>query len=928
MKNHNKHINIDKTFKNIDNPQTYTVDNIVSTLNVDQNNGLDDNKVKENQEKYGKNILEQKKKKPIFLVFLMQFKEVMTIILLIAAIISFIPLIVNKNSQIAEWVQPFVILLIVLLNAIIGTIQCVKADKAVESLKQMSETQAKVIRNGITLTIPSSQVVVGDIIDFESGDKISADARLIECNNLKVIESSLTGESLAVEKNDATIWKNDTPLGDRINMVYSSSMVVYGSGKAIVTNVGKNTEIGHIASMIQEHKPEKTLLQKQIAKFSKWLSICCVILCFIVLSLQIAKTWSLIEINPINIIGPIMVAVSLAVAVIPEGLPIAITIIMSIGVTRMAKENAIVKNLSAIETLGSASIICSDKTGTLTQNKMTLVHVFDIKNNAEHVVSTKMDEESKKILEYGTLCCSASYSKTNDSENFTGDPTEIAIIRALNDLNISQAEINKKYPQIHEIAFDSNRKLMSTINKFNDKYLIVTKGAIDQLVEKSNNSKQEIDNLLKKNNQLSSEGERIIGIAYKIIDKLPKIIDSKTIENDLSIMGLVSMIDPIRENAKVSIQECIKGGIKVIMITGDHVVTAKKIGKDLGIFNEGDYAITGAELDKMNDNEFMQKIEKISIYARVSPENKFRIVKMWQSLNKIVAMTGDGVNDAPALKQAQIGCAMGITGTDVSKDAADIILADDNFSTIVESVKQGRNVFNNILKVINFLLATNIGEVISIIAILLISWKNDVVVEPLNAIQILWINLLTDSPPAIALGLEPMSRNIMLDKPRNPKQGILANGLLIKIALESLLIGVVMTIAFYIGLTTFKDTPKAQSAGSTMAFITLFFAQMVQIFSLKSKYSIFKTKIFNNKLLIYTTLIATGLTSIVSFASPIAENGFKMMTFYDEHWYLYLYILLLSIVVPFIYFESEKKLLLMHSKRQNVIHETRTKILD
>ena len=655
---------------------------LIKDLNSDVNYGLTEEKVIVSREKNGENKLVEKKKKNFFQKLIEQFKDIMIIILIIAAIISFVLACLGSDPM--EFIEPALIIFIVFVNAFIGVIQENRAEKALDALKNMSSPHARVLRDGQEKIINTSLLVPGDIIYLEAGDYVPADCRLIESVNLKAEESSLTGESLASEKDAKAVIKNKVGVGDRTNMVFSGCSITYGTGKAVVTSIGMNTEIGKIANLLNNEKEIKTPLQQKLAQLGKYLGIIALLACIIVFIVGLIDKQSPLEM--------FMTSVSLAVSAIPEGLPAVVTIVLSLGVARMAKQNAIIKSLPAVETLGSASIICSDKTGTLTQNKMTITKTY-VDEDILKDFSVNTDENTKKLIMFGELCCNGSVNFDNNQEIHLGDPTETSIIVAGHKLGFDKNELNNKYPRINEIPFDSDRKLMSTINEIDGKYYLIVKGAFDIMATrciKGNISKAQIIN-----EKMSQDALRVLAIGYKILDKLPEKIDIN-LENDLIFVGLVGMIDPPRNEAKQAVYTCLKAGIKPIMITGDHVITATSIAKQLGIFKDGDLALTGAELDKMSEEELNQKVERISVYARVSPENKIRIVKAWQNKGEVVAMTGDGVNDAPALKASDIGCSMGITGTDVAKGASDIILSDDNFATIVEAVRCWRYVLRSV----------------------------------------------------------------------------------------------------------------------------------------------------------------------------------------------------------------------------------------
>ncbi|EOS62102.1 calcium-translocating P-type ATPase, PMCA-type [Firmicutes bacterium M10-2] len=821
-----------------------SVQAVEKELDTNIHSGLDEAQVKIRQEKYGLNKLKEAKKKSVFMRFIDQFKDPMIIILLIAALISFVIAAIEQDPQ--EFFEPILILVIVILNAIMGVAQESKAEAALDALKKMSTPQARVIRDRKDVLVESKDLVPGDIIKLEAGDYVPADARLFQSVSLKCEEAALTGESVPAEKDAQAIVKDNAPLGDRIDMVYSGCSVTYGTGRAIVCATGMETEMGKIAGLLNNEENSQTPLQQKLAQLGKYLGFlaigCCVII-FIV--------------GMINGLAPLelfLTSVSLAVAAIPEGLPAIVTIVLSIGVTKLAKKNAIIRNLPAVETLGSASVICSDKTGTLTQNKMTLVKAWS--NGQDDVMDITSDdpEEIKELLKLGTLCSDGSIAIIDGQEKSIGDPTETSIIAAAMKNGMTKEQLNEKYPRVAELPFDSDRKLMSTINKMNNHLVVITKGALDSMIPRLKSG--DIEKAKKLNEEMSENALRVLAIAEKEINEIPKNLDSETLEKDLSLKGLVAMIDPARPEAKEAVKVCKKAGIRPVMITGDHVITASAIAKELGILNPGDKAITGVELDAMSDDELDRDIENISVYARVSPENKIRIVKGWQRKNQVVAMTGDGVNDAPALKAADIGCAMGITGTEVAKGAADLILTDDNFATIVFAVKEGRGIYANLKKVIGYLLGTNIGEVLTVFVSMLL-WHT----SPLVSMQLLWINLVTDSLPAIALGMEPVENDVMDHKPKRKSEGIFAHGFGARIILQGFMFGGLAILSFYLGRQLIHTVRGAE----TMTFITLALSQVVQAFNMRSEHSLFKIGFFTNKRLNLAAFVSVLLVALVVF---------------------------------------------------------------
>ena len=837
---------------------------VLTEFNTDLKNGLSNEEVLLRKEKFGENKLKEKKKKSGVQRFFEQFKDAMIIILIAAAIISFVVACVEGATH--EFFEPVLILLIVVINAVMGVVQESKAERALDALKNMSAPHARVIRDGKELIINSSELVPGDIILLEAGDFVPADARLLKSVSLKSEESALTGESVPSEKDANAIIKENAPLGDRNNMVFSGCTITYGTAVAVVTGTGMNTEMGKIANLLSGEGDSQTPLQKKLAKLGKYLGFLALGACAIIFIIGLA--------SGLNILDIFMTAVSLAVSAIPEGLLAIVTIVLSIGVQRMVKRNAIIRRLPAVETLGSASIICSDKTGTLTMNRMTLVKAY-VDGGKIEAVSENCSSEVKKLLTYGTLCCDGSVSIENGKEIHIGDPTETAIVLAAYKNGLIKEELNREFKRIAELPFDSDRKLMTSVNQVGGQNVVIVKGAFDVMEKRC--IKGDFEKAREINNQMSSSALRVLAVGYKVVDQIPSEISSDNLETDLEFMGLVGMIDPPRPEAKQAVKVCREAGIKPVMITGDHVVTASAIATELGILLEGDKAITGAQLDLMSDEELDREVENISVYARVSPENKIRIVKAWQRKGQVVSMTGDGVNDAPALKAADIGCAMGITGTDVAKGAADMTLTDDNFATIVEAVREGRGIYANIKKVVGFLLGTNIGEVVTVFFAMLL-WH----VTPLLSMQLLWINLVTDSLPAIALGMEPVEKDIMKQKPKPKDEGIFAHGLGIKVALQGLMFGVLTLIAFVVG----TELPLAQIfngalikpefetnllGGQTMAFIVLALSQVVQAFNMRSEKSLFESNPLGNKKLNFACLVSTVMVALVLFVPGL--NG-------------------------------------------------------
>jgi len=719
---------------------------------------------------------------------------------------------------------------------------------------------------------------VGDIILLEAGDFVPADARLLGSVSLKSEESALTGESVPSEKDADAVVEDGAPLGDRANMVFSGCSITYGTARAVVTATGMDTQMGKIAGLLEGEGEAQTPLQKKLAQLGKYLGIVALVACAIVFGVGLYAGTPPLEI--------FMIAVSLAVSAIPEGLPVIVTIVLSIGVQRMVKQNALIRKLPAVETLGSASIICSDKTGTLTQNRMTLTKAY-VDGGALCDITDDCDDSVKKLLTYGTLCCDGSVVFEGDKVTHIGDPTETSIVFAAHKNGILKDEINEKYPRIAGIPFDSDRKLMTTVNTIDGKKVVIVKGAFDVLAARCDAGDVALAKEITE--KMSEDALRVLAVAYKEIDELPDEISSDTLENGLTLMGLVGMIDPPRPEVKVAVDTCKRAGIKPIMITGDHVVTASAIARELGIMAEGDRAITGTELDEMSDDELYDNIEHISVYARVSPENKIRIVKAWQKRGQVVSMTGDGVNDAPALKAADIGCAMGITGTDVAKSAADMTLTDDNFATIVEAVREGRGIYANIKKVVGFLLGTNIGEVVAVFTAMML-WQK----TPFLSMQLLWINLVTDSLPAIALGMEPVEAGVMDQKPKPKNEGIFANGLGVRIVLQGIMFAILSLIAYKLG------EPLGVKAAQTMAFMVLAMSQTVHAYNMRSDRSMFAIGVFGNKKLNGATLISIAMMALVLFTPVGIAFGLVILPAK-----LYLYALGL-IIVPVVVMELAK----------------------
>ena len=819
--------------------------------------GLSSQEAQQRLGQYGENKLAEKKKKTNLQRFLEQFKDAMIIILLLAAAVSFVVACFGHDPM--EFFEPLLILLIVVLNAVLGMVQEAKAEKALDALKSMSAPHAQVLRDGKEQVIDAAQLVPGDVIRLEAGDFIPADARLLKSVSLKSEESALTGESVPSEKDAAALVEEKAPLGDRSNMVFSGCSVTYGTATAVVTGTGMNTEMGKIAGLLEGEEEGQTPLQQKLAQLGKYLGFVALAACAVIFVVGL--------VNGINVLEIFMTAVSLAVSAIPEGLPAIVTIVLAIGVQRMVKKNALIRRLPAVETLGSASVICSDKTGTLTQNRMTLVKLWVNGEPELETVSASNTPTARELLRYGALCCDGSVVyKEDGTEQHIGDPTETSILVAAHKNGMEQDELNRQYPRLAELPFDSDRKLMTSVNQIDGKIVAIVKGAFDMMAARCVSG--DLEAAKEKNDEMSRGALRVLAVGYKILEEAPEDPTSEELENGLTLLGLVGMIDPPRPEAKAAVATCRQAGIKPVMITGDHVVTASAIAKELGILEDGDKAITGAQLDAMTEEQLDQEVEHISVYARVSPENKIRIVKAWQRKGQVVSMTGDGVNDAPALKAADIGCAMGITGTDVAKGAADMTLTDDNFATIVDAVREGRGIYANIKKVVGFLLGTNIGEVLTVFFAMILWHKT-----PLLSMQLLWINLVTDSLPAISLGMEAVEADVMDHKPKPKSEGIFAHGLGIQVVLQGCMFALLTLAAFVLG----QRFGGSLEAGQTMAFMVLALTQIVQSFNMRSQRSLFAIGPFSNKKLNGAALLSLALVCLVLFTPVRIAFGLVLL---------------------------------------------------
>ncbi len=813
-----------------------TKEEVLSKLNSKET-GLTTGEVEIAIEKYGYNQLNEEKKLSTMQVFISQFKDFLVIILIIASIIS----IISGNVESAV-----VILVVIIINAILGTVQHLKAEESISSLKNLSAPKSKVLRDGEKVEVLSKYLVPGDIVFVEAGDVVPADGRVIESFSLLINESSLTGESEGVEKISSVIDKDELALGDQKNMVFSGSLVSYGRGVILVTTTGMKTELGKIASLLEATKEKQTPLQVSLDNFGKKLSIGIIILCILVFGINI--------LHGVKLLDSLMFAVALAVAAIPEALSSIVTIVLAIGTQKLSKENAIIKNLKSVESLGCVSVICSDKTGTLTQNKMTVKKVY-INNEVFNEKDLNVNGMGENLLIKEAILC-------NDATSEIGDPTEIALVN-LSEIHYNQSgkELKNRYPRISEIPFDSDRKLMSTVHNIDGKVMMFTKGALDSILPKTKKilvngevrdiTSEDIKNIEKVNMEFAQTGLRVLTFAYQVLESEKEI--TREDEDNFIFIGLTAMIDPPREESKEAVAKCLTAGIKPVMITGDHKITATAIAKEIGIYKDGDNVMEGVDVEKLSDDELLEKVASTSVYARVSPEHKIRIVTAWQRLGKICAMTGDGVNDAPALKRADIGIAMGITGTEVSKDAASMILTDDNFSTIVKAVTTGRNIYANIKNSIRFLLSGNTAGILAVLYSSLVGLP--VIFAP---VHLLFINLLTDSLPAIAIGMEPSHGDVLTEKPRNPKEPILTKELSGKILIEGILIALFVMIGFYIG---YKDNDALKA--STIAFSVLCLARLFHGFNCRGGASVFGLGVFSNKFSIIAFVIGFVLLNTI-----------------------------------------------------------------
>lgn len=846
-----------------------TIEEVRKVTEADPDTGLSSQEVDERRKKQGLNKFDEAPKESMIKKFFRSLSDFTTIVLLIAAVISFYTAFATEHGDLFEGL---LIIAIVVINSVLSIVQEGNAEKALESLQDMNKQTATVIRDGKVTTVESEQLVVGDILVLESGDAISADARLIEASQLRVEESALTGESEAVEKDAAFLAKEDESLGDQLNMVFKGCTVAAGRGKAIVTAIGMATEMGKIADLLNENTMQKTPLQVRLNQLGKRISMIALAAAALVFVIGELQGEPLLEM--------FMTSISLAVAAVPETLTVIVTLTLAYGVQKMARKHAIIRQLPAVETLGTANVICSDKTGTLTQNEMRVRRVWS-KDDEVTNIEDSMTNSAMEILKMAALCTDVTVEQEDDDLVIKGNPTEVAIVRAVEENYHTKAELEEKYPRVNELPFDSERKMMTTVHQMGEKYISITKGAFDVLAPRFSSGDVEQAGIV--NDRFGKRALRVIAVGYATYDEEPQDISSEALEKDLRLIGLIGMIDPPRPESKGAIKRAKKAGIKTVMITGDHVVTASAIAKELGILNDPSEALSGSELHQLSDEELDARVKSLSVYARVTPEDKIRIVKSWQRTGAVVAMTGDGVNDAPALKASNVGCAMGITGTDVAQSAADMILTDDNFASIVDAVSQGRSVYQNIRKAINFLLSCNISEIFIVLIAMLLGWG-----APFTAVQLLFVNVVADGLPGFALGREPAEHGIM-DQPPIPKnEGIFARGLLQKIAINAGVFTIVTLFGYYLGSYVDTISPwvdASQHVGQTVAFLILAYSSILHVFNVRSSQSIFKVNLATNKALFEMALLALAITTAVALL-PFTQELFGLVHISLNHWFL------------------------------------------
>jgi len=875
---------------------TAPLNRLMGELGANIKTGLSLQEAANRLERDGENILTGKKHLNVFQKFLLQLKDVMVVILIIAAAISFILALLDPEN--GEYIDSIVILAIVILNAVLGVVQENKAEKSLDALQSMSAPTAKVLRDGVVSHIPSAKLVRGDIVLLEAGDFVPADLRLMESASLKCEESALTGESVPVDKDASAKVGQGAALGDRLNMAYSGCAVSYGRAVGIVAATGMNTEMGKIANLLNQEEDNATPLQKRLAQLGKYLGILAIVICAVIFVVGLLQGMKLMDI--------FMTSVSLAVAAIPEGMTAVVTVVLALGVQRMVGSNAIIRRLPAVETLGSASVICSDTTGTLTQNRMTVQQVWAVGKNME-AMSDKLSPQALQVVRMGILCNDGRIETNQDGErHHIGDPTETAIVAAAARNGIDKAKLDEQFRRLAEVPFDSDRKRMTTVNQVGNKILAVVKGGYDVILPLCKNADEDRAQMI--NEEMGNSALRVLAVACRELPAVPENPTPEELEREreLTFIGLIGMIDPPREESREAIEICREAGIKPIMITGDHVVTATAVARTLGILSGQDRALSGGELQRMTQQQLEKNVDRYAVYARVSPEDKIRIVKAWQSRGAVVSMTGDGVNDAPALKAADIGCAMGITGTDVAKSAADMVLTDDNFSTIVEAVRQGRGIYDNIKKSIQFLLGSNLGEVLTVFFAMIFGWG-----APLLAIHLLMINVVTDALPALALGMEPIDKNIMKREPIPQDQGIFSGGLGWVIGLQGVMISALTLIGYYIG--SFRalspDFPANHNIGMTMAFLVLSLSQLTQAFNCRSRRSLLEIGFLTNKSMVQAVLVSLAIILLIALVPPLAAI-FKLSEISMMHWLLAFCLALAPLVIT----EIAKALVVLRSK--------------
>jgi len=852
---------------------------VIEELKTDIEQGLSQSEAEERLAEYGPNHFEEGKKETLFERILHHIIEISTIILLIAAGISAYMAIATGHG----WPKVFVILAIVIINVVLGLSQESRAEKALDALKNLNAHVSTVIRDASLEHIDASGLVPGDILILNTGDMISADARLISSSSLQVEESALTGESLPVEKDHDAVIDAEAPLGDRINMVFSGCLITNGRGKAVIVKTGMNTEMGKIAGLLNSTSKLVTPLQLRLKQLSKQLSLVAILAGIVIFLVGVF-------VHNESTADMLLTAISLSVAAVPETLPVIVTLILGYGVQNMVKKKAIIRRIPAVETIGNTSVICSDKTGTLTKNKMVIQKIWHFKKTPTKIGRT-FSEDENTLLEMLAACTNAVIKKEGDEEIIIGDPTEAAIIRLLHDKGMSKVEIEKKYPRIHELPFDSTRKRMTTVHQIKDGFISITKGAFDRIPVNFDDALR--SKATEIHDSFAEQALRVIAVGYKKYDEMPTSLEAQYLENDITFLGIVGMIDPPRPESKKAVALAAKAGIKTVMITGDHVVTASAIAKSIGIMAEGDHAVTGTELSQMTEEELQRQIRDISVYARVSPEDKIDIVQAWQSQGEVITMTGDGVNDAPALKAADVGAAMGITGTDVSKNAADMIITDDNFATIVEAISEGRAAYGNIRKTVYFLLSVNFAEIFIMLIGIILGWG-----APVIAIQLLFINVVSDGIPGFFISIEKPDKDNMDRKPLNKNAGIFAAGLGKNIAWKSTIFIIITLAGFYIGqfVKINDQLLPSYEVGVSMAFIILSWSSVINIFNVKTNQSIFKVGFLSNTPLFFGSMISLLITLLVATIPPLART-FSIVPISSTHWILAVALSMVQLIV-------------------------------